>query len=232
MAQHTSYWSCSKFADWLRGTPKPYALEWDAWDEWREEAKAAHPWRYWLAEEALGKVEDIIFYPQTLWRSIDAYCHNRWIDKTHYLKTGLKPGTYADFDYRVMHGLMNELVLYVECELAGMYQAWHMKGKRRQRRSKWFGLAYLEWEMALVWDESACIKPGNKDYGKPTHQAVAAKETMALYRWWTEIRPNRPDPYDNDDLDYKQRHEIEEQFEREDNAYLVRLILNRRSMWT
>ena len=34
-----NYWSCSRFADWIRGTNKPFALEWDDWDTWTEEAK-------------------------------------------------------------------------------------------------------------------------------------------------------------------------------------------------
>lgn len=34
------------------------------------------------------------------------------------------------------------------------------------------------------------------DYGKPTHQALAAQETFALYKWWKEERPKRPDPID------------------------------------
>ena len=31
------YWSCSKFADFIRGEKKPYALEWGKWDEWNKE---------------------------------------------------------------------------------------------------------------------------------------------------------------------------------------------------
>jgi hypothetical protein len=29
------YWSCSKFADFVRGEKKPFALEWGKWDEWK-----------------------------------------------------------------------------------------------------------------------------------------------------------------------------------------------------
>ena len=31
---------------------------------------------------------------------------------------------------------------------------------------------------------------------KPTPQAVKAQEILALYTWWTEVYPNRPDAYD------------------------------------
>jgi hypothetical protein len=30
---------------------------------------------------------------------------------------------------------------------------------------------------------------------KPTPQAVKAQEILALYTWWTEVYPNRPDAY-------------------------------------
>lgn len=33
------HWTCSKFADFIRGEKKPYALEWHRWEEWRKEQK-------------------------------------------------------------------------------------------------------------------------------------------------------------------------------------------------
>jgi len=32
-------------------------------------------------------------------------------------------------------------------------------------------------------------------FGKPTSQALAAQETLALYTWWKEERPKRLDPF-------------------------------------
>jgi len=52
MAQRSNYWSCSKFADWVRGKPKLSAGTSDQWHEWENEAKRYHPVRYWIAEEA------------------------------------------------------------------------------------------------------------------------------------------------------------------------------------
>ena len=34
------YWTCSKFADWLRGTTKGGAKTSEGWDEWEKRAKA------------------------------------------------------------------------------------------------------------------------------------------------------------------------------------------------
>ena len=46
-----NYWSCSKFADFIRGEKKPFALSWEDWEKWRADNKKKHPCRYWIAEE-------------------------------------------------------------------------------------------------------------------------------------------------------------------------------------
>jgi hypothetical protein len=38
--------------------------------------------------------------------------------------------------------------------------------------------------------------PEHPDYGKPTGQAIRAREIKELYVWWTTVYPNRPDPYE------------------------------------
>lgn len=248
MGQHTSYWSCSKFADWIRGTPKPSALGWGEWDDWREDARVAHPFRYWLADVALDKLQDFVYWPSTAWDDINDYIHNRFIDRSHLINTGLTPGYYHEFDAKVLHGLFNELVDFIEIELSLLHRACHNGPRRPCRLAEW-GLKHLEWEMSLKHGDDDCCKPGERCYGNPTPQAVAALETKRLYEWWTVTRPNRPCPHDvvfkgedNDRLlslddpyiseKYKRYCEIEEQYDREDNAYLVRLVLHRRSLWT
>ena len=109
-----NYWSCSKFANFVRGTPKPWALEWDEWKEWRKTAKAKHPWRFWLAEEGLNKLQNFFFFPYDVWSSRTLYYKIRFRDKLHYLKTGFKPGEYYDLDERILHALFNELKIFVE----------------------------------------------------------------------------------------------------------------------
>ncbi len=246
MSIHSNYWSCSKFADWLRGTKKPFALGWDEWDEWREDARVAHPFRFWLADVFLNKVQDFIFWPRTKYRDIDAYIHNRFIDKSHLIQTGLDKGCYHEFEDKVMHGLFTEFVDFVEIELSLCHRAWN-DGPRKPRRNAEWGLKRLEWEMTLVWDENSGTDKDDEHYGKPTHQNLAALETLRLYEWWTKTRPNRPDPHDifedgdtdrlfsgDDDISTKFEHlrKVEEQYDREDNAYLVRLILHRKCLWT
>ena len=40
------------------------------------------------------------------------------------------------------------------------------------------------------------LEETDPEYGKPTHQALRAQEVLDLYRWWTVVRPARPDPYE------------------------------------
>jgi hypothetical protein len=106
------------------------------------------------------------------------------------------------------------------------------------------------------------VDKGSEGYGDPTHQALAAQEILALYRWWREVYPNRPDihdasgwsaycemrrnkGYDFLDLEDKSEdeaaqcktaldktQEIEKAYDDEDEAMMIRLIKIRDSLWT
>jgi len=244
-------WNCSKFADFIRGTKKPYALGWNEWEDWRKNAQKDHPFRYYLSETVLEKIQDIIYFPYDFYHTISIYIHNRFIDKTHYLKTGLEPGHYYEFDYRILHGLFNELVDYVEVELAHLNK-WDNNKKYtfKSGRCVEAGLDHLNWAKSLVNDESMGYNKEEKDYGKPTQQAKVAKKILELYNWWKNIRPNRPDPHDvagfkeqdcDDILSSKRNKKLEkslriiqdteEQYDKEDTKMMVDLIKIRKSIW-
>jgi hypothetical protein len=53
-------------------------------------------------------------------------------------------------------------------------------------------MEYLKWASGLTNKEF--IEEGEKE--EPTYQAIAAKEIIELYTWWTTTYRNRPDPYD------------------------------------
>ena len=136
-----NYWSCSKFANFIRGTPKPWALEWDEWEDWRKTAKEKHPWRFWLAEEGLNKLQNFFFFPYDVWSSWKYYYKIRFRDKLHYLKTGFKPGEYYDLDERILYALFNELKIFVEkkrnfefevdSEVLSLYNWWRDERPKR-----------------------------------------------------------------------------------------------------
>lgn len=232
------HWSCSKLANTIRGIEKPYALGWDEWETWRKEAEKKYPYRYWIAEKFLNKIQDIVCFPGDLLHAIKVYTRNRYFDKLQYLKTDLKPGEYYDLDTRILHGLFNELVIYVESELGHTMKAYKdRKYKFVKGRCKQAGLDHLDWAMNLNMNEDYGVNPGDEDYGKPTEQAITAKEVFELYNWWVG-RENRPNPYElfTKEKDgkhyYKKIGDMEDSYYEEDTNMLVRLVKIRNSLWT
>jgi hypothetical protein len=205
------YWSCSKFANWIRGTKKPNSASGEGWVKWRLAAKASHSIRYWIAEEGLDILENIVFYPAKKWDDLRSYIKNRWIDQTHALvarKEHLPRGQWRDVGNRFLPCLFDSLADFVETELAWQgtwvddkYKLPFWQKFRMFRfgtwRSREAGIAHLDWELTLVYDEhNGCWDKNDSIYGTPTHQAISAKEIKDLYLWWKDIYPNRPDPYD------------------------------------
>ena len=271
------YWSCSKFSDWLRGTPKLDVGTSEEWSDWRKLAKSAHPVRYWIAEEGLDLVQDFATWPIRKIYDVKYYINNRFITKTHALtahRRDIKPGTWQDVGNRFLPCLFNELQDFVEVELAWSHVVWDPVARKEFQApfyaTGWFrwrtwrcpqaGLDNLDWRRSLRWTENE-LGPDHSDIGTRTPQALHAEEILALYKWWTEIYRNRPDPMDasgwtdycartrNGDDDFlfqptdeatmKQRdraidlcNEIEQQYEQEDEEMLIRLIRIRNSLWT
>jgi len=101
------YWSCSKFADCIRGTPKPSAGTAEEWHAWGKTAKARKV-RYWLAEEGLDFLQNLVYFPSDLKNKAFHYVNNRWIAKTHALTSNLKRGQWHEFEARLLHAIFNE----------------------------------------------------------------------------------------------------------------------------
>jgi len=209
----SNYWSCSKFADWIRGTNKLGAGTSEQWDEWHTTAQMRHNFRYWLAEEALDAVQNFVNYPMDKLNDIRYYINNRWISKSHALTADprdIRPGSWCDVGNRFLPCLFKELVDFVEVEQAWHHCMWSDEAKTKFNvpwyRSGWLrlrtwrcpeaGLEYLRWASDLVMNEDMGLEPTDELYGKPTNQALAAREIIELYTWWTTTYRNRPDPYE------------------------------------
>lgn len=209
--QYTNYWTCSKFADWLRGTKQPKSATSVGWKSWRKMAREKHLLRYWLADTGLKWAQDFVYWLPNKLNDIRSYCRNRWIDQTHGLiahKSNLKRGVWCDVSNRILPCLFDSLVDFVECEEAWMQciieeddhkLSWWRKIKLfrwKPYRNKEAGIKRLEWEASLIYDQNMGINPTDKLYGLPTEQAMNAMEILALYKWYTEIYLNRKDAMD------------------------------------
>ena len=206
------YWTIGKFADWVRGTPKLSCGTSDQWDEWTRKAQGESPLRYWLAEEGLDMLQKIVFYPTDKLYDLKYYINNRFVTRTHALTAhprNIKPGSWRDVGDRFLPCLFNELVDFVEVELAWWNIAWNEEARKkfqapwyargwfrwRTWRSPECGLANLEWQRSLRWKEDEVGKDF-KGLGELTPQAVKAQEILDLYTWWTEVYPNRVDAHE------------------------------------
>jgi hypothetical protein len=272
------YWTCSKFADWLRGTPSPGALTSKGWREWEQAAEAKHPGRYWLADEGLDYLQTIFYYIPDKLYGLKYYINNRWVTRTHALTAhprDIKPGEWCDVGNRFLPCLFNELRDFVEVELAWWHIAWSNPEERAKYNAPFWatgwwrwrtwrcpesGLDNLAWQMTLT--NAEFLDDDKKHLAEPTYQAVKAQEILELYKWWTEVYPNRPDPHDAggwsayceqrrksgaDLLDFEDRTEeeqelsrqvldatqaIEDKYNQEDEEQMIRLIRIRQSLWT
>ena len=214
MAQHANYWSCTPFADWIRGTKKLGAGTAEEWDDWTTAAQMKHNFRYWLAEEGLSYLQDFVTWPVRKIYDVKYYINNRWVTRTHSLTAharDIKPGAWCDVGNRFLPCLFNELVDFVEIESAWSHIAWGSKEDLAKYKppfwaSGWWrwrtwrcpqaGIDHLDWAMTLVMDDNMGVEKDSPNFGKPTGQAERAKELKELYIWWTVTYRARPDPYD------------------------------------
>lgn len=188
------------------------------------------------------------------------YIHNRWISPSHKIiirNSQYPKGSYHDIDDIMLFGMFQLLVDYVEIECSifpcgtpdqdRLFETrWNLvlqwiegiPGFRYlvpSTRNATRGLHHLRWAMKLGKESPS--------------QAESAKEIFALYRFWKHTRPRRPGAWDlytdvRVDRDWKtpltkkerrllnKCHATEERYHREDQQMLIRLIKQRRSMWT
>lgn len=272
------YWTIGPFADWLRGTPSPGALTSKDWKVWHQQAEAAHPVRYWLADDGLDYLQKFVFYIPDQIYALKYYINNRFITRTHALTAhsrDITPGEWRDVGNRFLPCLFNELVDFVEIELAWWHIAWSDRAEKKKYDAPfwatgWFrwrtwrcpqaGLDNLSWQMTLTNEEF--LEDDQKHLAEPTLQATNAREIYELYHWWTLVYPNRVDPMeasgwsayceskrqaggsvldilDNDGDDkvdttpmHDKMQELDEAYETEDEAMMIRLIKIRQALWT
>lgn len=235
---------------------EPVDLSSNEWKKWEEEQKKTRPIIYFCQLVVWQKIKDIFEdIHSKFWRDPIYAIKYRTTHKYNILHTGLE-SAYYDLDTRILHGLFNELVNFVECEKAWLSVVWGKENGKRglfeKFRSPELGVQYLQWEIDLELEGD-----------EHKMQSESSKEVLALYKWWKEVYLKRPDAIDasgwsaycdmlheqgHDILgDHNNRteedkeksrvmieklHEIEEAYAKEEEEMLIRLIKIRRTLWT
>lgn len=234
----------------------PQALTSADWRSWHENQRRERPVAYWFCETLPNWFAPI----RRRFTDFPYNMRMKYITRYNIIRTGL-PCAYHDGDTRMLHGMFAILVDFVEIEKAHMQyvfnentdpRPWYARRPFRffSHRVPQAGLEYLKWEMSL--DEPVDEADVN------ISQAQAAREIHDLYMWWTQERPLRADPYEasgwndyyrenyenkqRDPLDehdseqatiaLKRLHDIEMQYDQQDQDYLIRLVKVRKHLWT
>ena len=182
--------------------PKPEYSTMKGWKEWEDNARAEQPLAFWLNETVPEWLRDVKSSITSPLNNARYWIRMRVFDRYHIINTRLKPG-YSDADTRMLYGMFNLLVDFIEVDKAWMHVVFD-NAERAKRKHPWWsrgwtrfksyrdpdaGLAHLAWEMTLG-DPDLPIEQ------RADTQARDAREQLELYKWWKEIRPARPDPHD------------------------------------
>lgn len=178
--------------------PTPLAATIKGWKEWETKAKSEEPIKFWFYDTLPGYISDTKYIMLKPFKDIKNFVRYRTYDKHHIINTGLVPG-YHECDTRLMHGMFNLLVDFVEVELAWMNYISNKENKAswwkklvpslKSYRDPESGIDYLNWEATL--DD-----PKLSEFERSDLQAANAREKLVIYNWWKFIRPAREDAID------------------------------------
>lgn len=239
----------------------PGSMTSKGWRLFKQEYKEQAPIRHWFTHDFKYSV---LMPVKWKYEKVHDWIRYRTYDRYHIIDTGLTP-SYYDATTQILHVNFNILKEFVEVEQAWSTYCWsddrktatwcekHMPFYRRVYpfRRPDLGIKHFEWAATL---DDPALPP----HDRCDHQAVAAREVLALYRWWMIDRPGRKeieyvphsdqglgimssldDDFDRDAEDYKahvasmeEATKQEEDWNNEDEEMLIRLMKIRKSLWT
>jgi len=201
-----SYWNCSKFADWVRGTKKPFALQWHEWHEWHEQSRAAHPFRYWVAETLLNKAQNFFYAPTDAYETVAAYAYNRWVAKTNACVAEpehIKPGQYVDSGDKFLPCMFGEFSKFVKRNRHILDPANDVEGNETFNK-----------EVRELWEWWSSTRPNRKD----PHEVLNGNSIS-------------DGKFEIDVKDFEEHDRILQENRAQDEEMLIRLIKLRNSLW-
>ena len=189
---------------------------------WITKTKAEHPVVYFLTETLHKKYRKYISAVEDAFTDKVYWFENYAIDRADIIRTSLKRGEHSDNSEKILSVNFQILVDHIEKTLAASYisrqasrvrlnnpagfnpacdmlntpitweklekkMVWHKWTRLTRYRSAALGLAHLHdyLERMNLEDE----EDGRAD-------TISTLETLVLYVWWTQVRPNRKDTED------------------------------------
>lgn len=232
----------------------------EGWTDRKKWLQENMPWKYW-AEDKLDDIRWSINHfidRYILLEDVRYYLRNRFVTKTHLLRTDVKKGDWAEADTRLFDAIMLLNVDFLE--------------KENNYRDNWIKeecgeenfVPYKPWEVYEVEKkergEKNCIDGDPDDensYGMPPHQWQGALARWEVYKWFKETYPTYQTREDelyeqvkrgkgesimeqfadktNEEHNraiYKQIHELEAQLSDEKIENMTKIIKHNESMWT
>jgi hypothetical protein len=250
----------SKISNWSNYNP-PGPMTSKGWRLFEQEFKEVAPIRYWFKHN----FKRAVIYPiKWKYNTVTDWIRYRTTHRYHVVNTGLPP-SYYEVESRMLHVNFTLLKDFVEIEQARQRYLWSYERKDTPTwcekhmpfyrlvypfRRPDLGIKHFEWAATL--DD-----PSLPPYERADKQAQDAREILALYKWWVDIRPTRrekeykeysdqglgvlgslDDDFDHNAEDYKAFREamdenanMEDMWNTEDEDMLVRLIKIRRGLW-
>lgn len=181
---------------------KPEAATAKGWKEWERTAMREQPVAYWINEVAIDRIVRNLTKVTGFYNDLRYGIKYRFFDRYHLINTGLNPG-YHDADERMLHGMFNLLVDFVEIEKAWMHVVFDRE-EREKRKYPWWSIGWTRFKSFrdpeagidhLRW-ETTLDNPDLSQAERSSTQAQTARELLVLYYWWKDVRPKRLDPMD------------------------------------
>ena len=93
-----------------------------SYDDWKTNTRKNYPVGWFLTETLPDWIEAAYKFVTSPYYDTRYYIRNRFIRKSHMLRTDCPPGQYWDTDERILTALANAIIDYVEVELAFKHQ--------------------------------------------------------------------------------------------------------------
>lgn len=218
------------YSFWL--PKRPISDTSEGWNIWEKKMKKQYPIGFFMAWTLPGKLKRgyRILITDPIW-----WVKHRTFWQYHYIPSGLEPG-FWDYDHLLEETIFNVVKLHVNAEM-WKHEGWDkIYKKSKEEKAKFINEKLQQFIEKLK----------NSEF---TSQYEAEKEIYDIYKWITTVRDIRKDSFEDSGLaefckkskklkspEYRRlmdkMTEIEDQYKKEDEEMIYRIIKIRNCLWS